>query len=245
MANQDPDALACTVDISEPSHTLPMPSSYSPIPFADLPLNKADYPKVQFWMKGDFCNQMQKAKEPHVPSLTVCTRGKSRIARGENVTSRYLEDEHGQVINGHVLMEMRALARQVFQHLHSQNLAPRTWTKASIVAHQYYRNSMNAQFPILRLCEGHWKVDKLAIDSYPGWYRNNVLCNLGAQQESERETHNGSAAEVSKKPRRSFHRKAKATITTPRLSSISSSRNAFQPSSSFSSNALTRTVSWR
>jgi hypothetical protein len=90
---------------------------------------------------------------------------------GENDAFPFVEFNNGMPIDGHRLTQLRASSRAIWTYILSRNLAPETWGKASLPVQNYYRLEMYKQYPELRLCENHWKVDYIATKSYPGWYR--------------------------------------------------------------------------
>jgi hypothetical protein len=97
-------------------------------------------------------------------------RGRSRAAQGVNVAMRYIEDENGQIIDGHRAGEMRKIARSVWVALANAGKAPAKWSQADIVSAEAYRKEMRQHFPELRLCEHDWKADLIASENYPSWY---------------------------------------------------------------------------
>jgi len=183
---------------SSPSIPSISPSSSS---VSLAPPNRADYPNVQFWTKSDFKEKVGKDSDVTVFKKEAGVKGKARVAHGENVSSLYLEDRNGKVIDGHKLSEIKALARQIFQQLLSEGSTSTKWGKASVVVQQYYRQAMYAQFPDLRLCDGHWKVDKLATESYPGWHRNHVAGDVSVKREDGSESDKPSVATPSEQKR--------------------------------------------
>jgi hypothetical protein len=44
---------------------------------------------------------------------------------------------------------------------------------------------MYERFYELQLCEGHWKVNQIAITSYPGWYRTHGIKNPDVKEEQD------------------------------------------------------------
>jgi hypothetical protein len=98
---------------------------------------------------------------------------------------RYIEDENGQVIDGHRASAMRKLARSIWIALANTGKAPAKWSQADIVVAQSYRREMRHHFPELRLCENDWKADLIASDNYPSWYSHNSNVNKrSVKQES-------------------------------------------------------------
>jgi hypothetical protein len=97
-------------------------------------------------------------------------RGKVRSSQGINVTMCYVEDENGDVIDGHVATEIRRYARSIWVHISNNYGAPPKWGDADVKVSQTYRRLMYSRFSMLRLCELDWKVDLIATDNYPSWY---------------------------------------------------------------------------
>jgi hypothetical protein len=147
-------------------------SSLSASTTPDVVAQKDDYPNVKFWARQDW----NEAKQD-IGTHRQGERGRSRAAQGVNVAMRYIEDENGQVIDGHRASAIRKLARSIWIALANTGKAPAKWSQADIVVAQSYRREMRHHFPELRLCENDWKVDLIASDNYPSWYSHNNSAN--------------------------------------------------------------------
>lgn len=137
-------------------------------------LRKADYPKVRFWTRKDWdlherSNKSVMDVESAAPLRAL--RGKARAALGENVMTLYVEDADGNVIDGYRAKDMRKHAREVFELLREEGRAPAQWSQVDLASANYYRNEMATKFLELRLCESHWKADKIATVVYPSWIK--------------------------------------------------------------------------
>jgi hypothetical protein len=97
-------------------------------------------------------------------------RGKARSSQGINVMMLYVEEENGEIVNGHVASEIRKYARSVWVHIAKTCGAPAKWGDAGVKISQAYREHMYSRFPFLQFCELDWKVDLIATDNYPSWY---------------------------------------------------------------------------
>ncbi|KAH7917469.1 hypothetical protein BV22DRAFT_991877, partial [Leucogyrophana mollusca] len=86
----------------------------------------------------------------------------------------FVEDHDGKQVDGFRATQMRSSAREIFALFATRNMAPKHWSKADLGIKNSYRAEMYRQFPELRYCEHHWKVDKVATDIYSNWYRDNV-----------------------------------------------------------------------
>lgn len=105
---------------------------------------RKDYPHVKFWTKYDWKDSKVKG-------------------------SAYLEDENGNPISTDEANRIRKHAKRIWQEFLNVGVAPATWMKIDASANHQYQQQMEKDFPLLRLCEGHWKVERLAIDNYPSW----------------------------------------------------------------------------
>ncbi|KAJ6565397.1 hypothetical protein B0H10DRAFT_2359454 [Mycena sp. CBHHK59/15] len=81
---------------------------------------------------------------------------------GVNTTGRYIEDQQGEVVDGHRLSAICKLAARIWFSLVAHGNAPRTWGQASIDVVTLYNDEMCCQFPELRLCADNWKAQKIA-----------------------------------------------------------------------------------
>lgn len=83
----------------------------------------------------------------------------------------YLQDRSGASVKEGRAREICTHARSIWEHLASKNMAPKTWLKRSAPAAAYYYQEMYKFCDDLRLGEGDWKAERLAIDTYSGWTR--------------------------------------------------------------------------
>jgi hypothetical protein len=81
----------------------------------------------------------------------------------------FIEDVNGSVIDGHRASSICKATRQIWSKLSASGLAPKTWAKITMNTLIYFRNRMYEQFPELSYCDSHWKLDKLATDTYSQW----------------------------------------------------------------------------
>jgi hypothetical protein len=106
---------------------------------------------------------------------------------------RYVEDETGQMIDGHKAGAIRKMARSIWAAFAQHGKAPAKWSQADIVVLQSYRREMRQHFPELRLCENDWKSEQIAIDNYPSWRTH----HLGTDKSSiKQESSNSSGVDL-------------------------------------------------
>lgn len=133
--------------------------------FPSKPLLQKDYPNIKYWYKHEWSN----SKLETVASSEPGERGRSRAAQGKNVTMGFVEDIDGEPIDGHRATNIRRVTRQVWGELAASGLAPKTWSKIGISALTQFRQQVYEQFPELSYCDNHWKLDRLATDTYSQW----------------------------------------------------------------------------
>jgi hypothetical protein len=169
LAHSIPQALS----IANPLNLPISDSASSGIYSNDVPVLRSDFPLVKFWYKRDWVSSQKDAKGiSHLSQRGPAVRGKVRAAQGENVSMLYVEDEQGNVINGHRATDIRRVARSIWVQLAGAGKAPKTWGKADILTIDHYKKEMRRHFTVLRLCDQDWKADQIAIDNYPSWHQN-------------------------------------------------------------------------
>lgn len=110
-------------------------------------------------------------------------KSKKKAKLGEDPTPRdslyYIQDAQGNSIDERRATGLGDHARRIWTSLREKGMAPESYLKMSAPALQYYRQMMYADYPELRLCEGHWKLERLGKDTYPNWYRKFKSKNEG------------------------------------------------------------------
>lgn len=86
----------------------------------------------------------------------------------------YLEDENGESISVQAAKTCQESLTKIPRHRNC------TWMKP-FPAHQKYREQTEQYFPILRLCDDHWKVERIAIDNHPSW-RSHAQSNINTSE---------------------------------------------------------------
>ncbi|KAG6809263.1 hypothetical protein H0H92_000962 [Tricholoma furcatifolium] len=129
---------------------------------------REDHPKIRYWHKHEWTAVHQDLKDSG--DAKSGAKGRVRQAQGVNVMLRYVENEDGTVVDGYVAKQIRELARRIWQSFADNNMHPTTWGRASQAVMAGYREEMERAFPLLALCDNHWKVDNIATESYPSWY---------------------------------------------------------------------------
>jgi hypothetical protein len=136
-----------------------------------LQFHRKDYSRVRYWSAKDWKDDSLDAM---VVNKLPATKGKSRVTKGINVTGRFIEDVDGTIVNGHQVSNMCYLTTQVFNQLLKHNATPPKFKSIPRNSFQFFLYKMYTNFPVLHLCEGHWKAIWLGSSIYSGWYYNHI-----------------------------------------------------------------------
>lgn len=170
-----PKSLRSTSTIAPgPSSAVPSPAVPSPIMETIQPLSHLDrscYPKIRFWTKQEWKDYEASRKDSSDLVATSGLKGGTRAALGENVRVQYVEHADGKMVDGGMAIEIRDHARKIWRGLWSHGLAPRTWGAATQQVEDAFICSMEERFPVLKLCDNHWKARKIATENYSQWFK--------------------------------------------------------------------------
>jgi hypothetical protein len=97
-------------------------------------------------------------------------KGGTLAAQGINAAMRYIENEHGEVVDGYRATAIRENAHKIWFLLLENNLAPRTWGVATLEVCKHYNAEMVLHAPELRYCDSNWKAQHIATQNYSSWY---------------------------------------------------------------------------
>ena len=131
--------------------------------------NRNDFPLVSVWTSAWAAHPLNKKKVTQDVSLFRKTDVQTNPNNRSSMS--YLQDSQGQPVT-----EMRAAticttARGLFQHLRNQGMAPKTWSKRSDPAAQYFYREMIKFEPNFLMADDTWKLERLATDIYFNWSR--------------------------------------------------------------------------
>ncbi|KAJ7246890.1 hypothetical protein B0H12DRAFT_1073053 [Mycena haematopus] len=173
-------------------------SLFSVNPGALVLADRKEYPDVVFWTRRRF-NESQKTKAVATMNSMPGKRGRSRAAQDINVMTQYLEKTDGSIVSGNEAATIRATQITIWNQIlqTSPSNLPRTWKQASITVVNYHRAELYTAYPLLRLCESHWKADLLATTSYPSWYKKNVKSKSKSTKPAKRPAADSSDSEDS------------------------------------------------
>lgn len=153
-------------------------------------LNPDDFPLIDYWYKhqwvsssGDRITDItgkgenedddilaEDGEDLRAASPTPGTqRGQSRSCAGINVSMRYVQDEHGQLIDGHRAREIRIHAHAIFVGFTNQGKQFTSWGDADATSRRTFYTEMVNRFEELQYCDLDWKSEQIATDTFPGW----------------------------------------------------------------------------
>ncbi|KJA21039.1 hypothetical protein HYPSUDRAFT_203235 [Hypholoma sublateritium FD-334 SS-4] len=154
-------------------------------------LNPDDYPLIDYWFKcqwvsssGDRVTKITGkgeneeddaiAEDPVEDLRSIspgpgAQRGQGRSRAGINVAMKYIQDEHGNVIDGHRAREIRMHARALFVGFALQGKQFMSWGDADAVSRKTFYAEMVSRFEELQYCDLDWKSEQIATDTFPGW----------------------------------------------------------------------------
>lgn len=134
---------------------------------------RQDYPRVTIWTAEEWAKHPQNKKFDDTSiHQSAPRRGKNRDQGATRKSTYYIQDVDGVSPTERQANAITDYARTVWESLAQQKMAPVTWKKRTAPAFMYYLEEMYKFHDDLRLCEGHWKAEKLAVEVYPGWSRN-------------------------------------------------------------------------
>ncbi|TRM55486.1 hypothetical protein BD626DRAFT_525468 [Schizophyllum amplum] len=129
---------------------------------AIVELNSANFPKAKYWYKDE-----QPAVGGKRKSKVSRTDQPSNAKPEKKFATPYITDIEGRPVD---TAHMRFRLYAICQQLVLWGIAPRTWCTIGHEALQYTIANMEDLFPILRLCDGHWKLIKFGTYYYPSWW---------------------------------------------------------------------------
>lgn len=137
-------------------------------------LSGEDYPLVTIWTLQESKKAVKKNNDVGIHQLAGPQRGKNKDLSAVRESMSYIQDVNGTPITEGRAKEICTHARRVWQYLLQNQFAPETWGAVTPFAREYYTNEMYKNFKELRYCGSpqHWKVERLATDTYPGWIKS-------------------------------------------------------------------------
>ncbi|KAI0821483.1 hypothetical protein BC629DRAFT_1461297 [Irpex lacteus] len=130
-------------------------------------LNRAQYPNVRYWCKRAWREFTRESK-----GLTITTII-SEDEKGVRAVFHFIQCADGQLIDKETFGRVSQAARGKFSEMATKGVLPSSWDKALWSVRTDFERDMEHAFPVLALCENHWKANEVAKLLFPGFKQNN------------------------------------------------------------------------
>ncbi|EIW80032.1 hypothetical protein CONPUDRAFT_155407 [Coniophora puteana RWD-64-598 SS2] len=94
-------------------------------------------------------------------------RGNRQLREGVNHTHEDLQTKDGTPIDGRAVEAILKMAKEAFRFIGKLRQPAYTWTKLPIEDRNWWIETMERLYPVLRLCYSHWKAKAIAMQVYP------------------------------------------------------------------------------
>ena len=128
---------------------------------------RADFPNVKCWFKEEWFQI------------------KTTLATSERIKG-FVEMEDGNIVDDQRFDSIRKYARNIWDTLKGEGLAPQSWRMATEQVKERYRTMLCGSFPELRLCHRNWKADQVATLYYSPWYNYWVKNRIDNENSTKR-----------------------------------------------------------
>jgi hypothetical protein len=163
---------------------------------APPPLKK-NYPKIDYWYYKQYTEEsnrrdaeakMAKLSNERNEDNRKDDRGHS--SDGENVMFWHLQDETGRVLDWIEVDAIRGASRHFWRLLYEDYAGklPSPWRKVDAKAQTRFYEEIEALYPLLKLCEGHWKARSICTNGYSQWHKNHTKTEPSFKCNSEEPT---------------------------------------------------------
>ncbi|KAI9428728.1 hypothetical protein H4582DRAFT_2066602 [Lactarius indigo] len=116
-------------------------------------------------------------------------------AAGENRQFWFLEYEDGTMLDGHEVANIQAYSREIWASM-CDKYGPigQPWGKVKPWRHREYWRRVEAKYPILRLCDSHYKANSIPTIDYTHWYQMRYPNNETPTDSVRKRSHTASPA---------------------------------------------------
>lgn len=126
----------------------------------DIPLNpvREEWPLVEWWDKEKW--------------LAIKSSG-AKSKNGIPINSVFLEDVRGMPVSKGIRDGILKDARGFWTDQKHDNHPPCNYNNTGVAMTEDFRKLLEGKYPILRLCEGHWKASQVWINNFSSWSQKN------------------------------------------------------------------------
>ncbi|KAI9467135.1 hypothetical protein BJY52DRAFT_1236615 [Lactarius psammicola] len=127
-------------------------------------LDPAEHPLVTLWTR-------------HAYSKEAKVRGEFHNAGDEEVEPEskgfwFLQQSDGSTVDIPTVTRMRRATKEIWATMKTKyKTLPPTWMSYTPAMQMEFYLDIESQFPFLRLCEDHYKAQKIGTTDYPHWYK--------------------------------------------------------------------------
>jgi hypothetical protein len=130
-------------------------------PNGGIPLQpeEGDYPLVEWWQEGIYkgIKNGNRPKDSDMTGPTMCL---------------FMEDQNGNHISEGIRNSLRKDLFAYWTGVQRNGELLTTHSDTDLDRKEHFRETFETKYSWLRLCEGHWKVDRLWINYFSSWRRS-------------------------------------------------------------------------
>ncbi|KAI6145831.1 hypothetical protein BKA82DRAFT_145086 [Pisolithus tinctorius] len=89
-------------------------------------------------------------------------------------TLGFLEEDNSDPPSNSTVKAIQKTLRGGWAELANHKLAPKSWGRLCASGRQLTHNLMESTFPLFRFAKNGWKLDYLASNSYPAWWKTHL-----------------------------------------------------------------------
>lgn len=132
------------------------------------PLIKENYPSICYWTRKEF-DEFITRNDRETDGLALKRTQRGRPSNDNEEKHPYLENKDGTSVDHYRLNMFGNKACRLFESMCAANIAPMSWAKMSSQVYEYFRTEMLSEFNEFRFCDGNWKLDLWATQTYGSW----------------------------------------------------------------------------
>ena len=137
----------------------------------NTPEDRDDYPNIDYWEKGAQLDEKARRAELAKSVKPSRRRGRGRPNPNENLTFWHFQHSDGRVLDGDEVSAIRRESKKIWRGLcHRYGPIGAPWSTISPDRQLEFYIKIEEKFPILRLCEHHYKAETIAFADYSHWY---------------------------------------------------------------------------
>lgn len=154
------NGASASSNISEPKTNLQRLYEATPEVVMPAPLERSNHPDCKFWDR----HAWEEWKVIRRETVTSNNR-----VRGQGINSSFIEGPDGTRVDFPRQQQILKEARETLCLMKDFNISLKSHTKMTTLHLDYFRARLESKFYELRLCQDHWKADKIWQENYSSW----------------------------------------------------------------------------